>query len=77
MNNDSSIAQVSMGELLLAGTYPSGIGVKLGLLLHRRSSQGQGDLLSVWHRLLQGSASLKRLVAPKSFHFVTQQVMRI
>ena len=71
------IAQVSMGELLLAGTHPSGVGVMLGLLLHRRPSEGQGDLLPVWHRLLQGSASLKRLVALKSFHFVTELVIRI
>ena len=58
--------QVSMGELLLAGTHPSGVGVMLGLLLHRRPSEGQGDLLPVRHWLLQGSAAVKRSVTPKS-----------
>ena len=58
--------QVSMGELLLAGTHPSGFGAMLGLLLHRRPSEGQGDLLPVRHGLLQGSAAVKRSVTPKS-----------
>ena len=61
-SNYSLITQVSMGELLLARTYPSGIGAMLGLLLHRRPSQREGDLLPVRHRLLQRSASLERSV---------------
>ena len=58
--------QVSLGELLLAGTHPSGFGAMLGLLLHRRPSEGQGDLLPVRYGLLQGSAAVKRSVTPKS-----------
>ena len=38
----------------------------LGLLLHRRPSEGQGDLLPVRYGLLQGSAAVKRSVTPKS-----------
>ena len=64
--NTSNIPQVSLGDLLLPGTHPSGIGVMLGLLLHRRPSERQGDLLPVRHGLLQGSAAVKRSVTPKS-----------